>query len=40
MSKVKDLNKQITNDKVVNLKDFKKEKIKLEMKPTQQKKKS
>ncbi|HDR3647225.1 MobA/MobL family protein [Bacillus cereus group sp. LD113LC] len=37
MSKVKDLNKQITNDKVVNLKDFKKEKIKLEMKPTQQK---
>lgn len=37
MSKVKDLNKQITNDKVVSLKDFKKEKIKLEMKPTQQK---
>lgn len=37
MSKVKDLNKQITNDKIVSLKDFKKEKMKLEMKPTQQK---
>ncbi|WP_236804689.1 MobA/MobL family protein [Bacillus cereus] len=33
MSKVKDLNKQITNDKVVSLKDFKKQKMKLEMKP-------
>lgn len=33
MSKVKNLNQQITNNKVVSLKDFKKEKMKLEMKP-------
>ncbi|BCC09586.1 hypothetical protein BCM0060_p325 (plasmid) [Bacillus cereus] len=33
MNKVKNLNKQIDNNKVVSLKDFKKQKMKLELKP-------